>query len=55
MAYNLKERMPDFADQISRIAYRVGYNDGYYGRPRDNGSYPVQPYSKGYWEGVADR
>lgn len=45
---------PAYPDLDSRSAYNAGYSDGWYGYERDHGDWPVQPYSKGYWEGRHD-
>lgn len=52
MAWN--PEFPNYEDMPSRDAYRAGYSDGYHGHKRDHGDWPVQPYSRGYWEGRED-
>lgn len=48
----------NYTDPNDNKAFNAGYSDGYYGYPQftsqERNWYP-QPYSAGYWEGVADK
>jgi hypothetical protein len=57
----LDERLAgrNYTDPNERKAFRLGYENGYAGRPRESRSWLVtlypNAYSAGYWEGYGDK
>ena len=44
----------NYSKQIDRDAFRGGYSDGYHNYPLFAGDWPINAYSRGFWEGFLD-